>query len=78
MLAGMTTSFLLSVMVTSDPTGTLLRIHQATPKIGVYQDWRMFRSPATLRRNEKSLAGGEVNLEKVRLRGLEPPRPYGH
>ncbi|MCI0361398.1 MAG: HTTM domain-containing protein [Planctomycetaceae bacterium] len=52
MLAGMTASFLLSALVTSDPTGTLLRIHHATPKIGLYQDWRMFRSPATLRRTE--------------------------
>jgi hypothetical protein len=38
MLTGMSLSFLASVMVTSDPTGLLLRIHQATPKIGLYQD----------------------------------------
>jgi HTTM domain len=49
MLAGMTASFVLSIALTRDPTGTLIQIHRATPKIGLYQEWRMFGSPATLR-----------------------------
>ena len=56
MLAGMCLSFLLSLAVTADPSGMLLRIHQATPKIGLYQDWRMFRSPATLRKIDEEAA----------------------
>jgi hypothetical protein len=54
MLAGMCASFLLSMLVTCDPTGTLLVLHKSAPKIGIYQDWRMFRSPATLRQVEES------------------------
>jgi hypothetical protein len=54
MLAGMCASFLLSILVTCDPTGTLLVLHKSAPKIGIYQDWRMFRSPATLRRLEEA------------------------
>jgi HTTM domain len=61
MLAGMTASFVLSALVTCDPTGTLLRIHHATPKIGLYQDWRMFRSPATLRKDELDEAGHKTS-----------------
>jgi hypothetical protein len=53
MLAGMCASFLLSLLVTCDPTGTLLVLHKSAPKIGIYQDWRMFRSPATLRQLEE-------------------------
>jgi hypothetical protein len=53
MLAGMCGSFALSLLVPCDPTGTLIHLHKAAPKIGIYQDWRMFRSPATLRRMEE-------------------------
>jgi hypothetical protein len=49
MLAGMCASFVISMLVTCDPTGNLLVLHKSAPKIGIYQDWRMFRSPATLR-----------------------------
>jgi len=56
MLGGMCASFAMSLLVPCDPTGTLIWLHQATPKIGIYQDWRMFRSPATLRRSEEGRA----------------------
>jgi hypothetical protein len=59
MLAGMTASFALSIALTRDPTGTLLQIHRATPKIGIYQEWRMFGSPATLRQIADDQAEGE-------------------
>ena len=55
MLAGMTASFLLSMAVSNcGPEDALLRLHRATPAIGIFQDWRMFRSPATLRQMETS------------------------
>ena len=55
MLAGMTASFLLSIAVSNcGPEDVLLRLHRATPPIGIFQDWRMFRSPATLRHMETS------------------------
>ena len=59
MLAGMTASFAFSLALTRDRSGTLIQIHRATPKIGIYQEWRMFGSPAVLRKIAEEQAEGE-------------------